>query len=78
MCRYVELALYRPAWTPQDHARYPPRFKGAVRALLLASHRGLTSGELCACRSALTVSQSVMQLMLCGNMMRNLTIGHLI
>jgi len=27
-----------PEWTPATHAYYPPRFRAAVRALLLAAH----------------------------------------
>lgn len=31
------LALGRPAWGPAQHARWPPRFRAAARAFLLAA-----------------------------------------
>lgn len=42
--RFLWLALERPAWSPEQHRRFPPRFKRAVRTLLLASHRGRQPG----------------------------------
>lgn len=40
----VELMLDEPHWTPGLHHRWPPRFRAAVRSLLLAMHRGVRMG----------------------------------
>ncbi|PRW33771.1 hypothetical protein C2E21_7246 [Chlorella sorokiniana] len=37
--RYLELAISHPAWTPSTHKLFPPAFRRACRALLLAAHR---------------------------------------
>lgn len=38
-CRWLWAAYERPAWAPATHSRFPPAFRAAVRALLLAAHR---------------------------------------
>jgi len=36
-CRRVRLALQRPAWSRDNHRKFPPAFKAAARAFLLAA-----------------------------------------
>lgn len=38
------MALAPAPWSPPQHRRYPPAFRGAARALLLAAHRAHASG----------------------------------
>ena len=35
----ARLAVEQPDWEPATHARFPPRFRQAVRELLLCVHR---------------------------------------
>lgn len=39
-CRWLWRAVLREPWSPATHARFPPDFQAAVRALLLAAQRG--------------------------------------
>ncbi|PRW59956.1 hypothetical protein C2E21_1782 [Chlorella sorokiniana] len=41
--RFLWMALQRPEWSTETHSRFMPRFKRAVRALLLAAHRARLS-----------------------------------
>lgn len=40
----MRLALQRPAWEPEQHSRFPARFRTATAALLLAHARLRRSG----------------------------------
>ena len=43
-CRLLWLAAQRPAWTPGQHAHFPPPFRAAARAFMLAAHRQSSGG----------------------------------
>lgn len=48
-------AWWDDEWEPSRHARFHPRFRAAVRTLLLVSHRGLPGmqrGRSCTCPAA--------------------------
>ena len=44
-CRWLWDAFTRPKWSPATHRQHPDAFRRAVRAFLLAAHRGAGGGQ---------------------------------
>lgn len=44
--KWLWLAAQRPPWSPASHAAFPPQFRDAARALLLAAHRSTGTAAL--------------------------------
>ncbi|GAB4821772.1 hypothetical protein N2152v2_008818 [Parachlorella kessleri] len=60
----ITLAASGLSWSPEAHYAFPPRFRAAARALLLANHRGVAVPDVASPASRVHLPRDVIRLVL--------------